>query len=562
VDRLLLELYARENDLTVKQVMATPRWLDRVRATYDGRGGLPPLKDGAFYGAVFDRVFPERDLRARFLEEILDGHAPHFGHHILAAMMCTGIAALVITTNFDHLIEDAAEAMRAYAGGERLTVLEPDNSSRTAHILATGRQPLLAKVHGDLGSVTVMNTDREIIAGDERLRAAVRSKLSRYGLIVAGYSGRDPAIMRMLEDVLDHDTPYPSGLTWARRPEDDLAASVRALLDRARNAGVEPVQEVVAAHFGELMSHLRRAITLPERVEQRLDALRPPPVRAPAPMPAAPVRQYPQIRLGAVEVTTLPIEARLLDVPPKTQLTEVRGALKRARARANVAVVDGRHVAFGRDADLSTALAPLGGRVTADTIPLDLQNSTTAIGLITESLALACGRLPGLSPVLRSNQRHQVRISDQRRDQPGPTRASATLATALGGEDVRGSLEAIGTTLPWAEAITLSLQQVLGRWHLLFAPDIWIRLAGDTPEERAHARRVGAQFTRSRLAPRYTRQTGALLGAWLSLIAATPLAAWGLAAAEGIDATFTLSTAPLTSRQADGADLLVNGATQ
>ncbi len=41
------------------------------------------------------------------------------------------------------------------------------------------------------------------------LRAATLSLLGRYGLLVAGYSGRDPAVLAMLRDVLAQPTPYP-----------------------------------------------------------------------------------------------------------------------------------------------------------------------------------------------------------------------------------------------------------------------------------------------------------------------------------------------------------------
>jgi hypothetical protein len=562
IDRLLLELYARENDLTVEQVIVSANWLQRVRAAYDGRGGLPPLDNVAMYGAIFDRVFPNRDARARFLTQLLDGRSPHFGHHVLAAMMCSGFAPLVVTTNFDHLVEDAAGAMRAHAGGARLTLLTPDDSSdRMRHVLATDPQPLLVKIHGDLGSVTLMNTSDEITEGDERLRAAVRSKLSRYGLIVVGYSGRDAAVMGMLSQVLDHDSPYPAGLTWVRRPEDELPDSVRELLQRAREAGVEPVQEFVAPHFGELMTHVRRAITFPQPAIAQLDTLRPVPVRGVAAMPTTPARSYPQVRLAAVEILDLPGQARVIDVPGKVPLADLRRALRETRARANVGVVDGQHVAFGRDSDLEAVLRPIGGRITSDTLMLDLDASTTAVGFVTETLTVACGRVPGLTAVLRANQRHQVRISDERPDRPGPSRASSAVSAAIG-QPARGSIQAGDLHLPWAEAITVSLQLVLGRWHLLFAPDIWTRAMGETDLERAAARRVAAEFTRERLAPRYTRQTGAVLGAWLSLISGTALSAWDLGPDEGIAATFRLSSSPLTSRQADGALLVVNGGTR
>jgi len=42
IDRLLTELYARENDMTVYEVEARPDWLRLVHAAYDGRNWTVP----------------------------------------------------------------------------------------------------------------------------------------------------------------------------------------------------------------------------------------------------------------------------------------------------------------------------------------------------------------------------------------------------------------------------------------------------------------------------------------------------------------------------------------
>lgn len=561
IDRLLTELYARENNMTVAEVERRPDWITRVRSAYDGRNGLPKLSDTAMYSAVFDRVFRERDVRARWLESVLDGRAPHFGHHVLAAMMSAGAAPLVVTTNFDLLIEDAYDKLRATVDVPRLTKLEPHSSLNADYAQQTDKSPLLLKIHGELGTVTPMNTVDELSVGDERQRAVVRSKLSRFGLVVVGYSGRDDAVMDMLMQVLEHDTPYPNGLTWVRRPEDELAPAVTALLDAARAAGVEPAQELVVGGFSELMTHIGRALTLPNPAVTYLDRLCPPPVRRPAVLSApSAATVLPQVHLCAVEVLRAPTQARLLQMPDGVVLDDARGALRRSRGKANVAKIDTQWVALGRDSDLRQALAPLGAIVTGDIVALDAAQSTLAQGMLTEAAALACGHVRGLTPVLRSNGRHQVRVASPRPG-AGTSRAASVLARAAEGA-VTGALKVDGVTVPWAEAVTLSLALVRGRWHLLLTPDIWVRSASDDPAQREKARAAGQEFTRERLATRYTSKTGALLRAWVSLLSPEPLPVWDAPDGDGVTAAFTLASEPLTSTPAPGGPVAVNGGTR
>lgn len=560
IDRLLTELYARENDMTVYEVEARPDWLRLVHAAYDGRNGLPPLAATAMYSAVFDRVFADRDIRARWLEDMLDGRRPHFGHHALAAMMAAGVAPLVVTTNFDSLIEDAYDSLRATLEVLRLTTLAPQSSSNTDYAFATDKSPLLMKIHGDLGTVTPMNTIKELAVGDEALRGGVRSKLSRFGLVVVGYSGRDTAVMSMLGQVLDNDTPYPNGLTWVRRPEDELAPAVSELLEAAREAGVSPVQELIVANFGELMTYIRRALNLPGDITKYLGKLCPPPVRRPAVMTApSSASTLPQVQLCAVEVLAAPAQARLLDVPSALTAEQVRTALRRGHAKASAAKVDSRWLGLGRDADLRAALSQLGGGLTEQIVDVDASDSTLAQGLLVEAAALACGHVRGLTPVLRSNRRHQVRIATTRSD-AGSSRAQIVLARAAGGP-VAGELRVSGvpTPVPWAEAVTLSLSRVAGRWHLLLTPDIWVRPVGDDPAQRAAARAAGQEFTRQRLATRYTSKTGELLQAWVSLLSPEELPVWDVSEGAGVPAAFRLASAPLTSTLAAGGEIAVNG---
>jgi NAD-dependent SIR2 family protein deacetylase len=576
IDELLAILYCSENGIRRADLARDPRWQERVRVFYDGRNGLPPLAENAFYSAIFEKVYPDRDARARFVRDQLAGRRPHPGQHMLAALVAAGLAPVLITTNFDTLLEDAIRPALDPDAAARLTVLDPESSGRAAFTLATDARPLLMKIHGDLGAVTVKNTTMELDQQDERLRAAALGLLGRYGLLVAGYSGRDAAVMAMLRDVLAQPTPYPGGLTWVRRPEDTLAGEVRDLLASARAAGVEPVHEVEASGMMDLMAEIERTVDLPPAIAAHLAVHRPAPLRYPAPPPSGPTGNYPQVRLAALPLVSIPDRVRLLEDPAGLPLGTLRQALRAGRVRGALARrAGGQLVAFGDDAGLAAALAGHGVQVTSTEVLISPDKDheepdSTDMGLIAETLARALGRTRGITEVLRGGQRHLLRARDEDPRRPEDTAALTGLRAAADGP-VTGHLAGPGgTRLPWAEAVTLAIDWRDGTWRLLFAPEIWVRPdftslpPGLSPARaREAAARLGAEFARARLARRYNRGTGELLAAWVRLLTAGGAAtrtvyAFALPAGAGVDAAFTIGTRPLVSRPLAGAPLRSN----
>jgi hypothetical protein len=578
IDELLGILYCSENGVKHADLIRDVHWLDQVHAYYDGRHGLPPLQDNSFYSAIFEKVYPDRDSRARFVVDRLAGRRPHLGQHTLAAMVAAELAPVLITPNFDTLLEDAIRPALSEDGSKRLTVLDPESAGRARFALATDALPLLMKIHGDLGAVTVKNTSAELAEQDERLRKATMGLLGRYGLLVVGYSGRDAAVMAMLRDVLQQPTPYPGGLTWVRRPEDTLNPEVQGLLAAAVSAGVEPVHVVEASGMMELMAEIERVIELPSNVAAHLAVHRPAPLRYPAPPPSGPVSEYPQVRLAALPLLSIPSQARLLkENSGAVSITTMRKGLRLHRVRGVVARrAGGQLVAFGNDDGLAAALAEYQVQVTEETVAIgpekaDDQPDSVDIGVFAETLARALGRTRGITEVLRAGQHHLLRARDEDPRREQDSRALTGLRKAVGGP-ISGHLEGPGGAhLPWAEAVALGIEWRDGIWRLLFAPEIWVRPDFTDPpsgmslqETHDAASRLAADFIRARVARRYNSTTGAILAAWARLLTGSGTSstrtvyAFGLSGGTGIDASFTLSTKPLVSRPLRGAVLRSN----
>jgi hypothetical protein len=132
--------------------------------------------------------------------------------------MKAGRTRIVWTTNFDPLVADACA--KAYDGTGHLTTVALDAPDLARDALNGDRWPTEIKLHGDFRSRRLKNTGDELRQQDAILRDLLVGACGRWGLIVAGYSGRDDSIMDALEEVLEKTSPFPGGLFWLHRGED------------------------------------------------------------------------------------------------------------------------------------------------------------------------------------------------------------------------------------------------------------------------------------------------------------------------------------------------------
>ena len=119
---------------------------------------------------------PDEDERSRGLK------APTKAHHAIARLVRDGYIRVIVTTNFDRLLEQALEAE---------AVVPAVISSPAA---AQGAQPLahtactIIKVHGDYVSTDLKNTPGELATYDPAIDRLLDQILDEYGLVVCGWS--------------------------------------------------------------------------------------------------------------------------------------------------------------------------------------------------------------------------------------------------------------------------------------------------------------------------------------------------------------------------------------
>lgn len=150
---------------------------------------------------------------------------PTVAHRAIAWLAAQGYVRVIITTNFDRLIERALEQ-----AGVTPTVISTVDHIKGARPLVHSHVTVV-KVHGDYLDSRIRNTDAELVSYEPELNALLDRVLDEYGLIVCGWSA---VWDRALRAAIERCPSRRYTMYWATRGEP---ASVAKTLVAAR-AGV------------------------------------------------------------------------------------------------------------------------------------------------------------------------------------------------------------------------------------------------------------------------------------------------------------------------------------
>lgn len=124
---------------------------------------------------------------------------PTAAHRAIADLVAAGTIRVIVTTNFDHLLEQALQAV-----GVMPTVISTTDD-------ALGALPLrltpctIIKVHGDYIDTRIKNTVDELATYDPPMNALLDHIFDEYGLIVCGWSAQwDTALRAALARCSSH----------------------------------------------------------------------------------------------------------------------------------------------------------------------------------------------------------------------------------------------------------------------------------------------------------------------------------------------------------------------
>lgn len=567
-------IFCRENNISRREIdTGDPVWVGRIDSFFRTSSLLPPEGDPTEYAATFEAVYPHERLRRQYIDDAIARGTPAFGHRVLGSLMAARKTDCVFTTNFDPLIEEAAQTASALlpaAEQARPTVAALDSADRAVRSLKESNWPLVAKLHGDYQSEDIKNTNSELATQDARMRHVLVEASQRFGMAFVGYSGRDASVMEALTSVLAKRTPFPNGLFWVSQSASRLLPAVTHFLEDARSAGVD-VSVVECKTFDELAADVLKQVDLPPVLHEHVMAGRSEARLTPVNLPTEEARRFPVLRLSALPVETIPRHARRIILDSPTTSTEARTLLKDAKSRAIVAA-NGRELAvFGEDAEILAALQSLGPRISGK-IELDAANESWARGLVYDALVKALSRHRPLRARLNRSGHSLVVMGPREGEEPGKVQWREKGLSGLRqayDASLTGAVPKLG--FPFQEGVFLKLEHVSGQWWCGFEPHTFVDIPRDretsadgsdaqiaSPLEKPFERRGGdpaGDWRRERWARRYNGNWAGIIDAWAHLLSADgKLHAFGLDGGVGIDAEFVISSVTAWSRPGNHHD--------
>ncbi|MGX7741663.1 SIR2 family protein [Rhodopseudomonas parapalustris] len=189
-------------------VKDAPDWA----AWYREKFGVDPK-----YSDLLDQLSTTPDERRAILHNYIEPtpddieagkKTPTAAHQAIARLVSTGFVRVIITTNFDRLLENALRE-----AGVEPTVIVSDDAIDGAVPLIHSRC-YVVKVHGDYLDTRIRNTDAELGVYTARLDALLDRIIDEHGLIICGWSGDwDPALRAAITRAPNRRYP----LYWAAR---------------------------------------------------------------------------------------------------------------------------------------------------------------------------------------------------------------------------------------------------------------------------------------------------------------------------------------------------------
>ena len=160
------------------------------KARKEGRNTL----SSEYYFDIYKLRFYGNELNGdRYLENIMESAEPSFGYHTLAQLLIDGnYNNLVITTNFDTLVEDA---LFIYTGKKPLSI----NHEFEAGFIRDQsiHRPIIAKLHRGL-FFKPFNTPKDTNGLSGEWEDILRQIFYVYTPVVIGYGGGDQSFMNFL----------------------------------------------------------------------------------------------------------------------------------------------------------------------------------------------------------------------------------------------------------------------------------------------------------------------------------------------------------------------------
>jgi tetratricopeptide (TPR) repeat protein len=201
----------------------SPAYLTSIMADLQIKeDGLDPAQSENYFNLYYTRFYAQPSEGPKCLEEVMQNTEPSCGFYTLARLLMEPRHNLVLTTNFDSMVEDS---LSIYAKSGALVI---PHESLAHYIDVTQKKPMVVKLHRSLFfDPKNTNDGMDKLINDWTL--ALNNIFSIYTPLVIGYNGGDKSLMKYM---LDKANTLRHGLYWFKRTCDKLPPSVQELLNK------------------------------------------------------------------------------------------------------------------------------------------------------------------------------------------------------------------------------------------------------------------------------------------------------------------------------------------
>ena len=229
----------RIRDTDVRTFLKNQAWYD------------PEIKTEDLYQMAMHLVNTPRELRRSFLMDILNTVSePSKGYGELVSLVKKGGIRTILTTNFDDRFESA------FGSGP---IIKVANRPEFRTISTSPAHPQLIYLHGRAEHYMDRNTSDEVEELDAELVRRLSPILRDHPLIVVGYRGAEPSIMRdlLLDQIEGDGETFKQGIFWCivENYEDYTAP---AMVDELAEKISDNFAVVEIPGFDEFMADLAR----------------------------------------------------------------------------------------------------------------------------------------------------------------------------------------------------------------------------------------------------------------------------------------------------------------
>lgn len=190
-------------------------------------------------------IEPTEAERARSVKQ------PTAAHRSIAKLVQSGHIRVIITTNFDRLLELALSEL----GIHPTVIASADQVHGSVPLVHAG--PIIIKVHGDYLDTRIRNTDTELRTYEAPLRQVLARVFDEFGLIVCGWSGEWDIALRA---AIDRAPAKRYSAYWAARGEP--SDKTKRLVER-RAATLVPI-----AGADEFFAELQEKVAAVEQLNK------------------------------------------------------------------------------------------------------------------------------------------------------------------------------------------------------------------------------------------------------------------------------------------------------